>query len=167
MDQEPEDWTEKKRIKAEIKKAETANDKENAASLANFEAEIFAQKKSGFTNDPETIRLSGEKFGGIAALFAVLGLIGAVIFKFLIRNIASVHSGEARADNEAALRALGILEDIFSVMIGISGVVGVAAIIAVIIYRKETGKKNMSHILIASLMAVIIAIFWFMISPWI
>jgi hypothetical protein len=45
MDQEPEDWEEKKRIKAEIRKAEDAKDTESKANVAILGAESFAPKK--------------------------------------------------------------------------------------------------------------------------
>ena len=43
MDQEPEDWEEQKRIKAEIRKAEMANDKENKGNLTHLRVERSSQ----------------------------------------------------------------------------------------------------------------------------
>lgn len=165
MDQEPEDWEEREKIKAEIKKAEMAGDQENEGNLAHLRAEEFAAKK-GFSRDPEDFRRSGEKLSSIAATLAILGLFGAVIIKFIIKNISSIHASEARADNEAALRALGIALTVFDILIGVAGVLGAAGVVAVVIYHQQTG-KNLKHVLSASILSIIIALIWTFIGPWI
>ncbi len=143
MDQEPEDWEEQKRIKAEIRKAEMANDQENKGNLTHLRAEEFAARK-GFSRDAENFRRSGEKLSNGAAALAVLGLLGAMIMKFAIGG--------------------GLV--IFDIIIGAAAVLGVAGIVAVLIYREQTG-KNLKHVLNSSIFSIIIALLWAFIGPWI
>ena len=143
MDQEPEDWEEQKRIKAEIRKAEMANDQENKGNLTHLRAEEFAARK-GFSRDAEDFRRSGEKLSNGAAALAVLGLLGAMIMKFGIGG--------------------GLV--IFDIIIGAAAVLGVAGIVAVLIYREQTG-KNLKHVLNSSIFSIIIALLWAFIGPWI
>lgn len=127
MDQEPEDWGEQKRIKAEIRKAEMANDQENKGNLTHLRAEEFAARK-GFSREPEDFRRSGEKLSNGAAALAVLGLLGAMIMKFGIGG--------------------GLV--VFDIIIGAAAVLGVAGVVAVLIYREQTG-KNLKHVLNSSI----------------
>lgn len=143
MDQEPEDWEEQKRIKAEIRKAEMANDQENKGNLTHLRAEEFAARK-GFSRDAEDFRRSGEKLSNGAAALAVLGLLGAMIMKFGIGG--------------------GLV--VFDIIIGAAAVLGVAGIVAVLIYREQTG-KNLKHVLNSSIFSIIIALLWAFIGPWI
>ena len=143
MDQEPEDWEEQKRIKAEIRKAEMANDQENKGNLTHLRAEEFAARK-GFSRDAEDFRRSGEKLSNGAAALAVLGLLGAMIMKFAIGG--------------------GLV--VFDIIIGAATVLGVAGIVAVLIYREQTG-KNLKHVLNSSIFSIIIALLWAFIGPWI
>ena len=143
MDQEPEDWEEQKRIKAEIRKAEMANDQENKGNLTHLRAEEFAARK-GFSRDAEDFRRSGEKLSNGAAALAVLGLLGAMIMKFVIGG--------------------GLV--VFDIIIGAAAVLGVAGIVAVLIYREQTG-KNLKHVLNSSIFSIIIALLWAFIGPWI
>ena len=143
MDQEPEDWEEQKRIKAEIRKAEMANDQENKGNLTHLRAEEFAARK-GFSRDAEDFRRSGEKLSNGAAALAVLGLLGAMIMKFGIGG--------------------GLV--VFDIIIGAAAVLGVAGIVAVLIYREQTG-KNIKHVLNSSIFSIIIALLWAFIGPWI
>ena len=143
MDQEPEDWEEQKRIKAEIRKAEMANDQENKGNLTHLRAEEFAARK-GFSRDAEDFRRSGEKLSNGAATLAVLGLLGAMIMKFAIGG--------------------GLV--VFDIIIGAAAVLGVAGIVAVLIYREQTG-KNLKHVLNSSIFSIIIALLWAFIGPWI
>ena len=143
MDQEPEDWEEQKRIKAEIRKAEMANDQENKGNLTHLRAEEFAARK-GFSRDAEDFRRSGEKLSNGAAALAVLGLLGAMIMKFAIGG--------------------GLV--VFDIIIGAAAVLGVAGIVAVLIYREQTG-KNLKHVLSSSIFSIIIALLWAFIGPWI
>ncbi len=143
MDQEPEDWEEQKRIKAEIRKAEMANDQENKGNLTHLRAEEFAARK-GFSRDAEDFRRSGEKLSNGAAALAVLGLLGAMIMKFAIGG--------------------GLV--VFDIIIGAAAVLGVAGIVAVLIYREQTG-KNLKHVLNSSIFSIIIALLWAFIGPWI
>ena len=143
MDQEPENWEEQKRIKAEIRKAEMANDQENKGNLTHLRAEEFAARK-GFSRDAEDFRRSGEKLSNGAAALAVLGLLGAMIMKFAIGG--------------------GLV--VFDIIIGAAAVLGVAGIVAVLIYREQTG-KNLKHVLNSSIFSIIIALLWAFIGPWI
>lgn len=143
MDQEPEDWEEQKRIKAEIRKAEMANDQENKGNLTHLRAEEFAARK-GFSRDAEDFRRSGEKLSNGAAALAVLGLLGAMIMKFAIGG--------------------GLV--VFDIIIGAAAVLGVAGIVAVLIYREQTG-KDLKHVLNSSIFSIIIALLWAFIGPWI
>ena len=143
MDQEPEDWEEQKRIKAEIRKAEMANDQENKGNLTHLRAEEFAARK-GFSREAEDFRRSGEKLSNGAAALAVLGLLGAMIMKFGIGG--------------------GLV--VFDIIIGAAAVLGVAGIVAVLIYREQTG-KNLKHVLNSSIFSIIIALLWAFIGPWI
>ncbi|MBQ9172027.1 hypothetical protein IJ162_02860 [Candidatus Saccharibacteria bacterium] len=143
MDQEPEDWEEKKRIKAEIRKAEMAGDQENKGNLTHLGAEEFAARK-GFSREPEDFRRSGEKLSDGAAALAVLGLLGAMIMKFAIGG--------------------GLV--VFDIIIGAAGVLGAAGVVAVVIYHQQTG-KNLKHVLSASILSIIIALIWIFIRPWI
>lgn len=143
MDQEPEDWEEQKRIKAEIRKAEMANDQENKGNLTHLRAEEFAARK-GFSREAEDFRRSGEKLSNGAAALAVLGLLGAMIMKFAIGG--------------------GLV--VFDIIIGAAAVLGVAGIVAVLIYREQTG-KNLKHVLNSSIFSIIIALLWAFIGPWI
>lgn len=143
MDQEPEDWEEQKRIKAEIRKAEMANDQENKGNLTHLRAEEFAARK-GFSRDAEDFRRSGEKLSNGAAALAVLGLLGAMIMKFAIGG--------------------GLV--VFDIIIGAAAVLGVAGVVAVLIYREQTG-KNLKHVLNSSIFSIIIALLWAFIGPWI
>ena len=143
MDQEPEDWEEQKRIKAEVRKAEMANDQENKGNLTHLRAEEFAARK-GFSRDAEDFRRSGEKLSNGAAALAVLGLLGAMIMKFAIGG--------------------GLV--VFDIIIGAAAVLGVAGIVAVLIYREQTG-KNLKHVLNSSIFSIIIALLWAFIGPWI
>ena len=143
MDQEPEDWEEQKRIKAEIRKAEMANDQENKGNLTHLRAEEFAARK-GFSRDAEDFRRSGEKLSNGAAALAVLGLLGAMIMKFVIGG--------------------GLV--VFDIIIGAAAVLGVAGVVAVLIYREQTG-KNLKHVLNSSIFSIIIALLWAFIGPWI
>ena len=163
MDQEPENWEEREKIKAEIKKAEMADDQENKGNLTHLRAEEFAARK-GFSREAEDFRRSGEKLSNGATTLAILGLLGAIIIKFVIRGVAGIHAGEARADNEAALRALGVALTVFDILIGAAAVLGVAGVVAVLIYREQTG-KNLKHILNASVLSIIIALLWAFIGP--
>ena len=143
MDQEPEDWEEQKRIKAEVRKAEMANDQENKGNLTHLRAEEFAARK-GFSRDAEDFRRSGEKLSNGAAALAVLGLLGAMIMKFAIGG--------------------GLV--VFDIIIGAAAVLGVAGVVAVLIYREQTG-KNLKHVLNSSIFSIIIALLWAFIGPWI
>ena len=143
MDREPEDWEEKKRIKAEVRKAEMANDQENKGNLTHLRAEEFAARK-GFSRDAEDFRRSGEKLSNGAAALAVLGLLGAMIMKFAIGG--------------------GLV--VFDIIIGAAAVLGVAGVVAVLIYREQTG-KNLKHVLNSSIFSIIIALLWAFIGPWI
>ena len=143
MDQEPEDWEEQKRIKAEIRKAEMANDQENKGNLTHLRAEEFAARK-GFSREAEDFRRSGEKLSNGAAALAVLGLLGAMIMKFAIGG--------------------GLV--VFDIIIGAAAVLGVAGVATVIVYRQQTGKV-LKYVLNSSIFSIIIALLWAFIGPWI
>ena len=140
MDREPEDWEEQKRIKAEINKAEMAGDEEDKSNLAYLGTENFTRKK-GFTWDADAFRQSGEKFGGGALFFAVVGLIGLVITKYIMR------------------RSLGIVDDIIGLVVFLAIIFGVAGIASAILYVKRAN-KNANHIFISSVLAIIISIIY-------
>lgn len=144
MDQEPEDWEEKKRIKAEISKAEMANNKESAEHLAELGAEAFSPKK-GFSREAEDFRRSGENFAWTSVSLAVLGLVGVIGTKLMAKT---------------ALGAMvGTIDSIVSIAIFVAAAFSIAGIVAAAIYVNKTG-KDAKHILASSIVAIVIVALW-------
>ena len=125
MDQEPEDWEEKKRIKAEIRKAEDAKDTENKANIAFLGAESFAPKK-GYTRDKDALGDSAERLSEIAVFMSVGGTVLTFPLKYL--NVGNMWM---------IMVALTIL----------AAIPGIAAIVAAIMYKKATGKNAKNAII--------------------
>lgn len=143
MDQEPEDWEEKKRIKAEISKAEMASNEEDKSNLAKLGAEAFVPRK-GFSRETEEFRRSGERFAWNSVSLAVLGIVGVIWAKVIsMTEMGSV---------------VGIIETITIIVIALAVLFGIAGITAAIVYYNKTG-KSVKHILISSVTAIVVAIF--------
>lgn len=158
MDDTPEDWGEKERIKAEIRKAEDAGAPESKANLANFEPRDFATKK-GFTREPEAIRQSGERLANASAVLAILGAIGSLVMSFVLHNIPGYG-----AEERAAKTALNIVQGLFETACIIAPILAIAGLVAAIIYKNETG-KSVRHILITAGLAIIIVALKLLVLP--
>ena len=142
MDQEPEDWEEKKRIKAEIRKAEDAKDTENKANVAILGAESFAPKK-GYTRDKNALGDSAERLSEIAIFMSVVGTVLAFPLKYL--NVGNLWM---------IMVALTIL----------AAIPGIAAIVAAIMYKKATG-KNAKNAIISGVYVIVAALLFAIIVP--
>ena len=160
MDDAPEDWEEKKRIKAEKEKAENAATHESKANLASLIPKDFATKK-GFTREPEAIRQSGERLSNTGVILAALGIIGSLIMGFMLRSIPG-HS----AETQVTMTALSIIRGVFDLLCIISPFLAVAGFIAAIMYKKRTG-ENTWHIFFAAGLTILIVILKVLLLPYI
>ena len=142
MDQEPEDWEEKKRIKAEIRQAEDAKDTESKANVANLGAESFAPRK-GYTRDKDALGDSAERLSEIAVFMSVGGAVLAFPLKYL--NV-------------------GNMWIIAGALIILAVIPGIAAIVAAIMYKKATGKDAMNAI-ISGVYVIVAALLFLIIVP--
>lgn len=159
MDDTPEDWEEKLRIKAEIEKAERATDKENKGNLAYVDAKSFGEKK-GFSRDPEAFLRSGEKASYIGVALALLGCIGAIITALLMKSLSK---GGFSGDKQAVGTAISIIDTLFRFMVYVAPLFAVDAIASAIYYNKKTGKK-VTHMIISGTTIVAMVGIYFLVN---
>ena len=161
MDNTPEDWEEKLRIKREIEKAEHANAAEDKGNLAYMDTATFKEKK-GFTRDPEAFRRTGERMGNTGIVLVILGFVGAIITALLSKGNSSSTSYQSGAIGTA----IGILDTIFVVMIYISPILAIDAIASTVMYWKKTGKKS-QHMIITGVAIITVVVISIFVRKWI
>ena len=86
MDNLSENWEKKKKIKAEVEKAEQASMAESKANLANIDARTFMVGK-GLSYNIGAYRTGSEKISSIALVLIVLGVIADAIIFFVATHL--------------------------------------------------------------------------------
>ena len=148
MDNLSENW-EKKKIKAEVEKAEQASMAESKANLANIDARTFMVGK-GLSYNIEAYRTGSEKISSIALVLIVLGVIADAIIFFV-----ATHLKMGLADLLPSM----IDDAIYVLFVVAPAVAAVFAIIEAAIYIKKTGVKLWEPI-ISSSITIVIYLIW-------
>ncbi len=149
MDDKAEDWQKWERIKAEKEKASRDSHQESKGNLAYIDPATFTTRK-GFTKDPAAFLASGEKSANAGILLGILGLVGEKMFLYLQYSVATANrSSTTLAQNEAALRAIGLVHSIFNTVSLAAPIFAIAAIASAVYYYYKT-KKKVLHILISA-----------------
>ncbi|MBQ1540101.1 hypothetical protein IIZ72_00855 [Candidatus Saccharibacteria bacterium] len=149
MDNLSENWEKKKKIKAEVEKAEQASMAESKANLANIDARTFMVGK-GLSYNIEAYRTGSEKISSIALVLIVLGVIADAIIFFV-----ATHLKMGLADLLPSM----IDDAIYVLFVVAPAVAAVFAIIEAAIYIKKTGVKLWEPI-ISSSITIVIYLIW-------
>ena len=148
MDNSSEDWEKKKKIKAEVEKAERASTSESKSNLASIDTRTFMVGK-GLSYNIEAYRTGSEKVSSIALILIVLGVIADAVFFFVATHLEMGLIDVLPSMIDNAIYVLFVIAP---------AVAAVFAIAEVVIYMKKTGIKLWNPIISSSITIVIYAV---------
>ena len=148
MDNSSEDWEKKKKIKAEVEKAERASTSESKSNLASIDTRTFMVGK-GLSYNIEAYRTGSEKVSSIALILIVLGVIADAVFFFVATHLEMGLIDVLPSMIDNAIYVLFVIAP---------AVAAVFAIAEAVIYMKKTGIKLWNPIISSSITIVIYAV---------